>query len=140
MIEWYKKVVFENYANFKGRARRSEYWYFQLFNLIILFSVLIVGAVVGSLFNNIMAGLGISYILFILYFLAIIIPSIAVIARRLHDINKSGWFYCVSFIPFIGGIWALVLLCTDGDQNTNQYGPDPKNELDEINEIGTSEA
>ena len=76
--------------------------------------------------------------LYVIYFLAILIPSLAVIVRRLHDIGKSGWFYFVSLIPFIGSIWLIILFATEGDKGPNQYGPDPKNpNIDQdIDEIG----
>jgi uncharacterized membrane protein YhaH (DUF805 family) len=123
MIEWYKKVVFENYANFNGRARRSEYWYFILGNGIV------------SLIINILTAVTTPKLVFLSFFysLAVIIPSIAVLVRRMHDVGRSGW-YCL--IP----IYNLVLACTDGDYGKNEYGPDPKNEFDEIDEIGTTEA
>ncbi|WP_445456080.1 DUF805 domain-containing protein [Flavobacterium sp. HNIBRBA15423] len=134
MIEWYKKVVLENYANFSGRARRSEYWYFVLANLIVQISLLILFAVFASMD---LAGVGmIFYGILILYALGMFIPSLAVAVRRLHDVGKSGTFYFIGFIPFIGPIWLLVLFGTEGDNGTNKYGPDPKNPI-EINEIGT---
>lgn len=125
MIEWYKKVVLENYANFNGRARRSEYWYFFLANFIASLVLGIVDSVIGI---QILSGL---------YSLAVLVPSIAVAVRRLHDINKSGWFLLVVFIPLIGAIWLIVLFCTEGDRGQNQYGSDPKNEYDELNKLGT---
>ncbi|KRD11530.1 hypothetical protein ASE21_07425 [Flavobacterium sp. Root901] len=139
MIEWYKKVVFENYANFKGRARRSEYWYYALANALISFALLIAGAILGGLFGDAVTGLIIGYALFALYTFATLLPSLGVIVRRLHDIGKSGWFYFVALIPFVGGIWILILLCTEGEYGPNQYGPDPKNNIEEINEIGKVE-
>ena len=74
-------------------------------------------------------------ILFLVYVVGIIIPSLAVIVRRLHDVGKSGWFYFISLVPFIGSIWLLVLFCTEGDNGPNKYGTDPKNPI-EIDEIG----
>lgn len=71
--------------------------------------------------------------------LGTIIPGLAVLVRRLHDVGKSGWFFFIILIPIIGSIWLLVLLCTEGESGTNQYGSDPKNEFDEINEIGETE-
>ncbi|WP_264553028.1 DUF805 domain-containing protein [Flavobacterium sp. N2038] len=139
MIEWYKKVVFENYANFKGRARRSEYWYFALANGIISIALIITGLIIGGLLGDVATGGIIGYGLFILYTFATLIPGLAVIARRMHDIDKSGWYYCVAFIPFAGGIWLLILLCTEGNYGSNQYGSDPKNDVEEINEIGKVE-
>lgn len=131
MIDWYKKVVLENYANFNGRARRSEYWYFALANLILVIIAMVLDNVLGIAF----AGIGYGPIYGLLA-LATIVPSIAVGVRRLHDVNKSGWFYLIAFVPFIGAIWLLVLFCTEGTAGENQYGPDPKNDFDEISEIG----
>lgn len=135
MIEWYKKVVFENYANFKGRARRSEYWYFLLANFIVSVIAAIIDNVAGLNFAPLPYGW--------LYFanaLLVIIPGLAVAVRRLHDVGKSGWFFFIILIPLIGSIWLLVLFCTEGTQGTNEYGPDPKNNFDEINEIGKADA
>ena len=123
MIEWYKKVVFENYANFSGRARRKEYWMFALATTLIAIPL------------NYILPLAVSPKLALLgtfYGLAVLIPSIAVGVRRMHDIGKSGWYI---IIP----IYNLILACTEGDQGTNEYGPDPKNDFEEINEIGTTE-
>tara|TARA_B110000879_G_C10971539_1_gene431619 strand:- start:363 stop:701 length:339 start_codon:yes stop_codon:yes gene_type:complete len=108
-MNWFKKVVFENYVNFDGRARRSEYWYFILFNTI--FSLIF--ATVSSQ-------------LYFVYVIAIILPSLAVAVRRLHDIGKSGVWLFISFVPIIGGIWLLVLLATQGDSDYNEFGSDPK--------------
>lgn len=135
MIEWYKKVVFENYANFSGRARRSEYWYYFLANLIILIMAAVIDNVTGLNFEPLPYG-----VLYSLYALATFLPGLAVTVRRLHDVGKSGWFYFIVLIPIIGAFWLLYLLIKEGDQGTNSYGPDPKNEFDEINEIGTTEA
>lgn len=136
MIDWYKKVVFENYANFKGRARRSEYWYYVLTNFLIQLPLLIL-FFVFSANENVGVGL-IFYGLMILYSLAVLIPSLAVAVRRLHDVGKSGWFYFICLIPIIGSIWLLVLFFTEGDQGENDYGPDPKDDSNEIQEIGTN--
>lgn len=128
-MEWYLKVVRDNYANFSGRARRSEYWYFILFNTIILLVLYVLSMLIGT----------IGFVLYGVYALATFLPGLAVAVRRLHDINKSGWYYFVALIPIIGGIWLLVLLATEGDRGSNQYGPDPKNPHDDINEIGAKE-
>lgn len=122
MIEWYKKVVFENYANFKGRARRSEYWYFVLLNFIISFALSFVLTLISPII-----GLGAN-----VYSFAVLIPSIAVAIRRMHDVGKSGWYI---LIP----LYNLILLCTDSEEGTNEYGPNPDNLFDEIEDIGTSE-
>ena len=132
-MNWYLKVIKENYANFEGRARRKEYWMFILIHLIIivvLYALFGVGmASESSALSSIAGGLvG-------LYTLATLIPNIAVVVRRLHDIGKSGWYYFVAFIPFIGGIWLLVLLATEGDRRDNEYGSDPKLEAEPATEL-----
>ena len=108
-MEWYLKVVRDNYANFNGRASRQEYWMFFLFNIIF---AIVVGFVDGIL------GLG---FLYLLYSVAVLIPSLAVGVRRLHDVNKSGWWLFISLIPIIGAIWLLILLCTDSNPGENNY-------------------
>ncbi len=125
LIDWWKKVVFKNYANFEGRARRSEYWYFVLFNIILILPIygfLIAGAVNGSESFS-MLGLGVIVIVAV----GLIIPTLAVSVRRLHDTNKSGVYYFIGFIPIAGPIIMWVFYCTEGDSGTNKYGADPKN-------------
>jgi uncharacterized membrane protein YhaH (DUF805 family) len=133
-MNWYLKVL-KQYTDFEGRARRQEYWMFALFNILIIFVLAIVLGMLGSATDM----SEIAMIPLVVYYLGIIIPSIAVAVRRLHDQNKSGWYYCVTFIPFVGGIWLLVLLCTEGDRGSNQYGLDPKNPNTELNDIGVIE-
>jgi uncharacterized membrane protein YhaH (DUF805 family) len=107
-MNYYIKVL-QNYANFNGRARRSEYWYFVLFNFIISLVLGLIGAAVNFEFlGNI-------------YSLAVLIPSLAVAVRRMHDVGKSGWFI---LIP----IYNLILACTDSQSGDNEYGPNPKSE------------
>jgi uncharacterized membrane protein YhaH (DUF805 family) len=119
-MNWYLKVL-KQYADFNGRARRKEYWMFVLFNMIFAIVAMILDNVLGIA----MEGIGYGP-LYGLYLLAIIIPSIAVGVRRLHDIGKSGWMMLISFIPLIGGIWLLVLFVTDGNPGENEYGANPK--------------
>ncbi|MDI1254652.1 MAG: DUF805 domain-containing protein [Flavobacterium sp.] len=139
MIKWYKKVVFENFANFDGRARRSEFWYFILAFYIFVALLILVGVALTAATQS--AGVGmVFFILYILYALLNVIPNIAVIVRRLHDVGKSGWYYFIILIPIIGSIWMLILLCTEGDSGQNEYGPDPKGDYQEVEEIGTPEA
>lgn len=123
-MKWYLKVVRDNYANFSGRARRKEYWMFILFNMIFAFLLAIAGGLLGEMLGN--PELGMS--LYGIYLLIIIIPSIAVLVRRLHDIGKSGAWFFITFVPLIGGIWLLILMCTEGVRGENQYGVDPKSE------------
>ena len=131
-MEWYLKVVRDNYANFEGRARRQEYWMFVLFNIIFLIAIALVSGFLGAMLDA-----PALMLLYIVYALGVFIPSLAVAVRRLHDTGKSGWYYLVTLIPFIGGIWLIILLATEGDVGPNEYGPDPKRpDSREINEIG----
>jgi len=132
-MKWYLKVIRDNYAIFNGRARRQEYWMFVLFNFLFAIGIVMISGTLAGM-TDVPAFIG----LYFIYIIAIIIPSLAVAVRRLHDINKSGWFYLVGLIPIIGGIWLIVLLATEGDRGPNQYGPDSKNVSNlEIDEIGT---
>lgn len=134
-IQIYKETMTINFSNFEGRARRREYWGFALINLLVLVGLaFILGifavAKVDALFY---VGIGIIGI----YVLATIIPSIALSVRRLHDTNKSGWFYLISFIPYIGSFVLLVFFCIEGTRGPNNYGLDPKDSItNEIEEIG----
>jgi len=114
-MEWFLKVVRDNYANFNGRARRKELWMFYLFAIIFGFIVGFVDGIIGT-----------SGLIIMIYYLALIVPTIAVIVRRLHDVGKSGWFYFVGLIPIIGGIWLLILLVSDSQSGENDYGSCPK--------------
>jgi len=113
-MEWYVKVL-QNYTVFEGRARRKEYWMFVLVNLIISIAIGIVEAIISS--GDILSGL---------YGLAVLIPSLAVGARRLHDIGKSGWWQLIALIPVVGWIILIVFFCTEGEAGENQYGVNPK--------------
>ena len=119
-MNWYLKVL-KDYAVFSGRARRKEYWMFVLFSMIFYIVAVILDNVLGTAIEDVRFGL-----FYILYYLAVLIPTLAVIVRRLHDVGKSGWMILISFIPLIGSIWLLVLLVTDSNPGENQYGPNPK--------------
>jgi len=118
-MNWYLAVL-KNYAGFEGRARRMEFWMFTLINAVIIVVLEIIAAVLGD------NGGIIFYILVGLYGLAVLIPTIAVQVRRLHDTNRSGWWYFIGFVPLVGGIILLVFSFTAGTPGPNQYGPDPK--------------
>ena len=127
MIQWFKKVVFENYANFNGRARRSEYWYFVLVYIIVIVLLNILSGVFLGMESALLAT--VFYGLSMIVNLGLLVPSIAVGVRRMHDVGKSGWFI---LIP----IYSLILALTEGDKGENAYGPDPKNPTESIEEIG----
>jgi len=113
--EYYIKVL-KNYVNFKGRARRQEYWGFILFNFLIAFALAFAGNMIGDE-DGFLGGL---------YSLAVFLPSLAVLFRRLHDTGKSGWFWLLIFIPIVGWIILLVWACTDSQPGENKYGLNPK--------------
>lgn len=122
-IDFAVLAVTKNYANFEGRARRKEYWGSMLVYFILS---IIVSMVVNLAF---LISEYLTYFLMMvasLIYLALIIPMLSITVRRLHDIDKSGWFYLVSLIPLIGGIWLLILLCTEGTRGENRFGADPK--------------
>ena len=111
------KSVFSQYVGFKGRARRSEYWYFALFQLIVAVVLSVLANLTSSMIFSGLSGL---------FSLACLLPGLAVAIRRLHDINKSGWFVLIGLIPVIGTILLIVWFCKDSDPGENQYGPNPK--------------
>jgi uncharacterized membrane protein YhaH (DUF805 family) len=116
-MSWYIKVL-KNYAVFSGRARRNEYWWFYLFNFIFilvldLIGIFIIGSHIHGLILPITYRLIIISSLTIIYELAVIVPAIAVEVRRLHDTNRSGWWYFISLVPLVGGIVLLVFLAMD---------------------------
>ncbi|MGR5114365.1 DUF805 domain-containing protein [Photobacterium damselae subsp. damselae] len=120
-MQWYLKVL-RNYFGFKGRARRKEYWYFFLFNTIIA----IVLSIADLVFKTEVTAQGTGMISSI-YSLLILIPSIAVGVRRLHDLDKSGWWMLIGIIPLIGAIVLIYFFVQDGQASSNRFGPDPKN-------------
>ncbi|MCM3078559.1 DUF805 domain-containing protein [Brevibacillus invocatus] len=112
-MQWYLKVL-KNYVGFSGRARRKEYWMFTLFSVII--------SLVLSLVENM---IGLTQVLTGIYSLAVLLPSLGVLVRRLHDTGRSGWWFLIAFIPLVGAIILLVFACQDSKED-NQYGPNPK--------------
>ena len=119
-MSWYIAVL-KKYAVFDGRARRKEYWMFVLFTIIFGVIAIALDNITGLASKDL--GVGLFYVLFAL---AVLLPGLAVMVRRLHDIGKSGWWVFINLIPIIGGIWILVLLATDGQPGDNQYGTNPK--------------
>ncbi|MDE8650876.1 DUF805 domain-containing protein [Novosphingobium album (ex Liu et al. 2023)] len=147
MIEW-MLMPLRRYADFDGRSRRLEYWSFTLLNFVIAILLLVAMFAMGTslgVFADIEAGnmsalfgwfLGGFGLVFVIWWLAFLIPNIAVSVRRLHDRNMSGWWYlgfiAINLIPIvnllspIAGIAFLVLMLLPGTPGPNQYGPDPK--------------
>lgn len=131
IIDYFKSVITTDYANFNGRARRKEFWGFTLISIV--FSVL-ASLLDTLLFDTPYTETG---IINGIYNLAILIPTIAVTTRRLHDVGKSGWMQLLYFFIIIGWIWLLILFVRDSDVDTNQYGANPKAPENEIDAIGS---
>ena len=106
------KKCFSNYAEFNGRAGKPEFWWFALFCFL---GAVVLEVVLGSLSG--------------LFSLATLLPSLAVGARRLHDINKSSWFQLIWLVPVLGWLYMIYLLVQDGDAAANQYGEPASDEL-----------
>lgn len=121
-MDWYIKCL-KQYADFKGRARRKEYWMFVLINFIIALVLNIIDSFTGTINATTSVGL-----LGGIYSLVVLIPSLAVCVRRLHDIGKSGWYFLICMIPLVGAIILIVWYCKEGEKNENEWGPDPKAE------------
>ena len=119
-MDWYL-IVLKKYLVFEGRARRKEYWFFILFNILIGIGLAIIDNMTGTL--NPETGTG---LLSGIYSLAVLIPTIAVAIRRLHDTDRSGWWLLLVFVPLIGGLVLLVFFVLDGTPGSNRFGPSPK--------------
>ncbi|RDG35052.1 DUF805 domain-containing protein [Streptomyces corynorhini] len=113
-MNWYVDVL-KNYAVFSGRARRKEYWMFFLANFVISIALSVIGNVIGA--ENLISGI---------YALALLIPSLAVAVRRLHDTGRSGWWLLIALVPLVGFIVLIVFLAIEGEQGPNAHGPNPK--------------
>ena len=120
-MNWFLVAVKQKYADFTGRATRSEYWYFVLFYLLLSAGLMFVDALLGW-FNS---ELGIG-VLSGIYTLALMIPSLSVTVRRLHDTGRSAWWLLLGLVPIIGGIVLLVFFVQDSRDGVNGYGPNPK--------------
>lgn len=126
MMYYVRKVLVENYANFNGRASRSEYWYYFLFNLLLNIPLTILSYV--AQFNDIQSLYWIVTIISLIYSLGVLIPSIAVGVRRFHDTGRSGWWMLLNllFCCGIGPLICLIMLAMGGDADENEYGPVPE--------------
>jgi uncharacterized membrane protein YhaH (DUF805 family) len=112
--------VTQKYANFSERARRKEYFLFVLVYVILNVVFVVIDVGTGTFNEAISMGA-----LTGIFVLAMIVPGLAVSVRRLHDTNRSGWWLLIGFIPLVGSIWLLVLVCLRGTSGENRFGPDP---------------
>lgn len=113
-MQWYLKVL-QNYVGFQGRATRTEYWMFVLFSFI--------ASIILEILQRV---LHLGQFLTSLYSLAVLLPSLAVSMRRLHDTGRTGWWILIGLIPIIGTIILLVFMCLDSQEGENKYGLNPK--------------
>lgn len=120
-IDAFKLVVLKNYANFEGRIGRGAFWRFVAINVVVTILLSILAQSVGVVF----------WLLYVIWGLGLIIPSIAAGVRRLHDTGKSGWLILIGFIPIIGFIVLIVFYAAEGDPQPNDYGPVPNDVYDE---------
>ena len=118
-MHWFTDPILKQYADFSGRATRREFWMFNLsFFLLLLLTTFIMGFVstMGSVLSTV------TLIVFVIGFLGTIIPALAITVRRLHDIDRSGWWILLNFIPYVGGIIMLVFYCLPSQAGVNRYG------------------
>jgi len=115
-IDAVKTCLIEKYCCFTGRARRSEYWYFALFQAIVTYAIMFICMAISE--NLMVLGQLVS--------LAFILPSLGASVRRMHDIGKSGWWILIPLVPIVGWFYYLYLCCKDSEYGTNEYGENPK--------------
>lgn len=125
-MSWFVKCL-KNYANFKGRARRKEYWFFFLFVWIMAIVAMLLDNLLSTTYS--MGLVTLPYgVIYSIVMVALIIPNLAVLVRRLHDTGRSGVWFFIIFVPVVGLIMMLVFLLTEGTPEANAYGPNPKEE------------
>jgi len=115
-------LAWQRATDFSGRSRRKEYWYFTLFNAIVIIFIALFAVAFSDQGKPAILPFGVM----MAYCLALFVPSLSVTIRRLHDIGKSGWWYFIAFVPLIGGIVLFVFTLLDSEPYANQWGLDPK--------------
>lgn len=113
-MHWYVDAT-KKYAVFSGRARRKEYWMYFLINFVINIVLLVIGMVIG-----------VGSLIQLVYLLVVLLPSLGLSVRRLHDTGRSGWWILISLVPLVGWIVVLVFMTAAGTPESNAYGPNPK--------------
>lgn len=114
-MDWYLMAL-KKYADFKGRSQRKEYWMFTLFNLLAFFVLSVAGGMLGDQ-AELLTGI---------YSLGVLLPSVAVTVRRLHDIGRSGWWALLMVVPVVGARILVIFALQDSQAEENEYGPNPK--------------
>lgn len=127
------RSVLSKYATFTGRARRSEFWWYYLAYTVVFLALYVITAVPAAAAVSAQSGATetsplaiVASVLLLVFVFGLLVPTIAVTVRRLHDTDRSGFFYFLGFIPLVGGIIMLVLLAGSGTSGPNRFGPDPK--------------
>lgn len=128
--DYFIDILKNKYATFEGRARRSEYWYFILFKWVSIIGISMVSGLLSFISDALPR---LSSILIVIFYFGLIIPTLAVTVRRLHDSGNSGWLLLLQIIPLIGPIIILIFTVTDSDAGINQWGPNPKTLIPENN-------
>jgi uncharacterized membrane protein YhaH (DUF805 family) len=127
-MDWYLDILKNHYADFEGRARRKEYWMFFLVTIGVYIAIAIVSAIV-SIVSDTLGGL--VMLVYYVFALGVMVPSIAIGVRRLHDTGRTGWLMLLGLIP-LANLVLLYFMIVEGDPGPNEYGPDPKGGLDDI--------
>lgn len=133
---YFRRCVTANYANFRGRARRKEFWSFALMSIVLILAAMFVGLVLDFMVGNMrevasdadFSTDGAPWLTFFaggVVWVALIVPSIAVTVRRIHDIGLSGWFFLLNFIPSVGGLIVFVFMLIPTQRHPNKWGPAP---------------
>lgn len=126
MVDIIKSVLVDKYASISGRANRTEFWVWQLFNLVLNIVLGVLSLALSSI------GEGAVYVggvLSVIVGLALLIPNICVAVRRLHDTGRGGGWWFIVLIPLVGGIWFLVLMLLPGEPQSNRFGEVPTTSL-----------
>ena len=116
------RSVLTQYVGFRGRARRSEYWWFALFNVLVGLAAAILDSVLGTTLGDSSS----TGVIGIIANLALLLPSLAVAVRRLHDTDRTGWWLLLGLVPIVGAIVLLVFFVSDSTPGTNRFGASPK--------------
>lgn len=129
IMKWFIKCL-RQYADFSGRARRKEYWLFKVFYFLTFLVVALICALLQGMLNELSGGYhdnqSIFMIIPIIVYLGLIIPSLAVSVRRMHDVGMSGWFLLINLIPSIGGLIYFIFTLFDSQPYKNKWGSNPK--------------
>jgi uncharacterized membrane protein YhaH (DUF805 family) len=132
LFAYFTRALTQKYVDFQGRARRKEYWGYQLFQFLAIMALMVIGLMLDFTVGGVTMDVKddsvptITVVLLILYVLGTFLPSLAITIRRMHDIGVSGWVYLVSFVPYIGGLVIFIMSLIASQVGTNSYGPSPK--------------